>query len=61
MTFVFKDDKTRETKRYCWNSRSTKKEPVMKAEKEETTWLLDVAGKGRVKASVQVPVKGIKD
>ena len=38
-----------------------KKEPVMKAEKEETTCLLDVAGKGSVKASVQVPVKGIKD
>ena len=33
----------------------------MKAEKEETTCLLDVAGKGSVKTSVQVPVKGITD
>ena len=32
----------------------------MKVEKEETTWLLDVAGKGSVKASIQVPVKLIK-
>ena len=32
----------------------------MKAKKEETTWLLDVAGKGSVKASIQVPVKLIK-
>ena len=37
------------------------KEPVMKAEKAETTCLLDVAGKGSVKTSVQLPVKGIKD
>ena len=29
----------------------------MKAEKEVTTRLLDVAGKGSVKTSVQVPVK----
>ena len=35
------------------------KEPVMKAEKKETTCLLDVAGKGSVKTSVQVPVKDI--
>ena len=33
----------------------------MKAEKEETTCLLDVAGNGSVKTSVQVLVKGIKD
>ena len=33
----------------------------MKAEKEETTCLLDIAGKGSVKTSVQVPVKGITD
>ena len=32
----------------------------MKAEKEETTWLLDVAGKGSVKASIKVPVTLIK-
>ena len=31
----------------------------MKAEKEETTCLLDIAGKGIVKTPVQVPVKGI--
>ena len=37
------------------------KERIMKAEMEETTWLLDIAGKGSVKASLQVPVKGIKD
>ena len=43
------------------NHNQHEKEPVMKAEKEETTWLLDVAGKGSVKASVQGPVKGIKD
>ena len=34
---------------------------MIKAEKEETTCLLDIAGKGRVKTSVQVPVKGITD
>ena len=33
----------------------------MKAEKEETTCLLDVAGKGSVRTSVKVPVKGITD
>ena len=33
----------------------------MKAKQEETTWLLDLAGKGSVKAFVQVPMKGIKD
>ena len=33
----------------------------MKAEKEETTCLLDIAGKGSVKTSIQVPVKGITD
>ena len=33
----------------------------MKAEKKETTYLLDVAGKGSVKTSVQVPVKYITD
>ena len=38
-----------------------KNEPVMKARKEETTCLLDVAGKCSVKASVYVPVKGKKD
>ena len=33
----------------------------MKAEKEETSWLLDVVGgKGSVQASVQVSMKGIK-
>ena len=31
----------------------------MKAEKEETTCLLDVSGKDSVNTSVQVPVKGI--
>ena len=36
------------------------KEPVMKADKEEKTCVLDVAGKGSFKTSVQVPVKGIK-
>ena len=33
----------------------------MKAEKEETTWLPDVAGKDSVEVYFQVPVKGIKD
>ena len=33
----------------------------MKAEKEETTCLLEIAGKGSVKTSVQVPGKGITD
>ena len=33
----------------------------MKAEKEETSWPLDVAGKGSLQAFVQVPMKGIKD
>ena len=33
----------------------------MKAEKEETTCLLDIAGKGSDKTSIKVPVKGIKD
>ena len=33
----------------------------MKAEKEETTCLIDVTQRGSVKTSVQVPVKGIKD
>ena len=33
---------------------------MIKAEREETTCLLDVAGKGSVKTSAQVPVKGIK-
>ena len=33
----------------------------MKAGKEETTCLLDVAEKGSVKAFVQIPLKGIKD
>ena len=33
----------------------------MKAEPEETTCLLDVAGKCSVKTSVKVPVKGITD
>ena len=33
----------------------------MKVEKKETTCLLDIAGKGSVKTSVQVPVKGITD
>ena len=32
----------------------------MKAEVEETTCLLDVAGKCSVETSVKVPVKGIK-
>ena len=31
------------------------------AEKEETTCLLEIAGKGRVTNSVQVPEKGITD
>ena len=31
----------------------------MKAEKEETTCLLDIAGKGSVKTFVKVPVIGI--
>ena len=38
-----------------------KKETVMKAEKEETIWLPSVVGKGSVQASVQVPMKGIKN
>ena len=33
----------------------------MTAEKEESTCLLDMAGKCNVKNSVQVPVKGITD
>ena len=33
----------------------------MKAEKEETSWLLDIVRKSSVQASVQVPMKGIKD
>ena len=33
----------------------------MKAEKEDTTCLLNIAGKGSVKTSVTVPVKGITD
>ena len=33
----------------------------MKAEKEDTTYQLNIAGKGSVKTSVQVPVKGIAD
>ena len=33
----------------------------MKAEKEDTICLLNIAGKGSVKTSVQVPVKGITD
>ena len=33
----------------------------MMAEKEETTCLLDIAGKGSFKTSVQVPVKWMKD
>ena len=33
----------------------------MKAEKEDTTCLLNIAGKGSVKTSVQVPEKGITD
>ena len=37
------------------------KKRAMKAEPEETTCLLDVAGKCSVKTSVKVPVKGIKD
>ena len=35
------------------------KEAVMKAEKEGTTCLLDITGKGSVKTIVQIPVKGI--
>ena len=35
------------------------KEPAMRAEKENTTCLLDISGKGSVTTSVQVPVKGI--
>ena len=34
---------------------------MMKAEKEETTCLLDVAGKGNVKTSVRDLVEGITD
>ena len=37
------------------------KEPVMKAEKKDTTCLLNVAGKGSVKDFVQIPVKNITD
>ena len=33
----------------------------MKAEKKDTTYLLDVAGKGSVKTSVQVTVKDMLD
>ena len=33
----------------------------MMAEKEETTCLLEIAGKGSVKTSVKVPKKGITD
>ena len=33
----------------------------MKAEKKETTCLLDLSGKSSVKTSAQVPVKGITD
>ena len=33
----------------------------MKAEKEDTTCLLNIAGKGSVKTSVQVSVKGTRD
>ena len=33
---------------------------VMKAEKGETRWLLDVVEKGSVQDSVQVQMKGIK-
>ena len=33
----------------------------MKAEKEDTTCLLNIAGKGSVKTSVKIPVKGITD
>ena len=33
----------------------------MRAEKEETTFLLDIADKGSVRTSVKVPVKGITD
>ena len=34
---------------------------MIKAKKEKTTCLLDVAGKGSVKTSVQFPMKGITD
>ena len=37
------------------------KEPVMKAEKEETISLLNISGKCSVKTCIQVPVKGITD
>ena len=59
----FGDDKTIVICRYCLKSSSslTSKEPVMKAEKEETTCLLDIAGKGSVKTSIQFPVKGKTD
>ena len=61
MTFVFKYDKTIGSYRYGWKSfRQNYNEQVMKAGKEETTCLLGVGGKGSVKASVQVPVKGMK-
>ena len=59
MTFFFKDDKIIGVNRYGWKPfGQNENKPVMKAGKEETTWLLGVAGS--VKASVHVLVKGKK-
>ena len=43
------------------NIHQHEKEIVMKAENEETSWLLEEVGKGSVQVSVQVSMKGIKD
>ena len=44
-----------------YNQDQHEKELVMKAEKEETTCLIDIKQRGSVKTSVQVPAKGIKE
>ena len=59
MTFVFKDDNTMGAYRYGWKPfRHNENEPVMKVRKEETTCLLDKAGKCSVKGFAHDPVKG---
>ena len=62
MTFVFKDDKT--IGAYIYGKkpfRHKENEPVRRAGSEETICLLDIAGQGSEKVSVQVSVKGKKD
>ena len=55
MTFIFKDDKTGLTDIIRnHHHHQHENEPVIKAGKEKTKCLLNIAGKASVKASVQV-------